>query len=514
MLSRLLNQGTEDRAISFQSLFASGDGFATSTNSGTTVTQIDSLKIEAVYACVRLISDSISTLPVDTYIRVGAERRAFRPRPQWLDIPETGVTRTEHFQQVLVSLLLNGNSFTRIVRDDQGIAALVVLNPEKVECSRDQVTRRPIYIYDQRDVIQSDDMVHITELRLPGELRGRSKIDLVKENLGLAKALEEFAARFFGQGSSASGIIEFPGNLTREQAKDLVGSFEEGHRGLRRSHRPGVLFGGAKFTKTTVDNDSAQFLESRRFAIEEIGRIFRCPPSMLGVTTAGAMSYASVEQNGIHFVQHTLRPYISKIEDGYQKLLDSRAFLKFNVDGLLRGDQASRYAAFSTGLQSGFLSINDIHRIEDMTPTEGGDVYRVPLANVDIAAANLSELDRKSVIAQRLILSGFDPAEVMSALELPRIAHTGVPSTQLQALSTINPADPASVYEVKSQDMSINMPEVVLNYTPPAVNVPAPIINVPETVVRVNIPQSKPTIRTVERDADGRILTITERVED
>jgi hypothetical protein len=133
---------------------------------------------------------------------------------------------------------------------------------------------------------------------------------------------------------------------------------------------------------------------------------------------------------------------------------------------------------------------------------------------VDIAAANLSELDRKSVIAQRLILSGFDPAEVMAALELPRIAHTGVPSTQLQALSTINPADPASVYEVKSQDMSINMPEVVLNYTPPAVNVPAPIINVPETVVRVNIPQSKPTVRTVERDADGRILTITERVED
>jgi hypothetical protein len=133
---------------------------------------------------------------------------------------------------------------------------------------------------------------------------------------------------------------------------------------------------------------------------------------------------------------------------------------------------------------------------------------------VDIAAANLSELDRKSVIAQRLILSGFDPAEVMASLELPKIAHTGVPSTQLQALSTINPADPASVYEVKSQNMDITMPEVVLNYTPPAVNVPAPIINVPETVVRVNMPQSKPTIRTVERDADGRILTITERVED
>ena len=514
MLSRLLSQATEERAISFQSMFAAGDAVSFTTNAGTVVDQISSLKIEAVYACVRLISDSISTLPVDTYIRVGAERKAFRPRPLWLDNPESGVTRTEHFQQVLVSLLLNGNSFTRILRDDQGIVGLVVLNPELVECSRDQVTRRPIFVYDNRDVISADDMIHITEMRLPGELRGRSKIDLIKENLGLAKALEEFAARFFGQGSAASGIIEFPGNLTREQAKDLVASFEEGHKGLRRSHRPGVLFGGAKFTKTTVDNDSAQFLESRRFAIEEIGRIFRCPPSMLGVTTAGAMSYASVEQNGIHFVQHTLRPYISKIEDGYQKLLDSRAFLKFNVDGLLRGDQASRYAAFSTGLQSGFLSINDIHRIEDMPPVEGGEVYRVPLANVDLKAANLSELDRKVLMAQRLITTGFDPASVMAALELPKIEHTGVPSVMLQGLSQISPSDPAAAYEVKSQNMDINMPEVILNYTPPAVNVPAPVINVPETVVRVNIPESRPTVRTVERDAEGRILTITERVED
>jgi HK97 family phage portal protein len=447
MLSRLLGGG-EQRAISFQSLFALGDGFSVTTNSGTVITQNDSLKIEAVYSCVRIIADSISTLPVDTFVRVDGQRRPFRPRPEWLNYPESGVTRTEHFQQVLVSLLLDGNSFTRILRDDRGIVGLVVLNPQKVECSRDRVTRRPIFIYENRDVIQLEDMIHITELRMPGELRGRSRIDMMKENLGLAKALEEFAARFFGQGSSASGIIEFPGNLTREQAKDLVDGFEEGHRGLRRSHRPGILFGGAKFTKTTVDNDSAQFLESRRFAVEEIARIFRVPPSMLGVTTPGAMSYASVEMNGIHFVQHTLRPYISKIEDGYQKLLNGSAFIKFNVDGLLRGDQQSRYQAFSTGIQAGFLSINDIHRIEDMTPVEGGDSYRVPLANVDINAANLSEMDRKSLIAQRLILAGFDPAGVLAALDMPNIDHTGVPSTQLQPISTIDPANPQSVYRV------------------------------------------------------------------
>ena len=514
MLSRLLGDGNESRAISTQSLFALGDGFSVTTNSGTVITEKDSLKIEAVYACVRMISDSISTLPVDTFLRLDGTRRPFRPRPMWLDNPESGVTRIEHFQQVLVSLMLNGNSFTRIVRDDQGVAALIVLNPQRVECSRDRVTRRPIYVYENRDVIQAEDMIHITELRLPGEMRGISRIDFMKENLGLAKALEEFAARFFGQGSSASGIIEFPGNLTREQAKDLVSGFEEGHKGLRRSHRPGVLFGGAKFTKTTVDNDSAQFLESRRFAVEEIARIFRVPPSMLGVTTPGAMSYASVEQNGIQYVTHTLRPYIEKIEEGYSRLLDGRAFMKFNVDGLLRGDQASRYSAFSTGIQSGFLSINDIHRLEDMSPVEGGDSYRVPLANVDINAANLAEIDRKVLMAQRLITTGFDPADVLAKLGLPAMMHTGVPSVMLQGISNIDPEDPTSVYEVKSQNMDINMPEMVMNYTPPAINIPAPIINIPETVVRVNVPESKPTIRTVERDEHGRILNIIERTED
>jgi hypothetical protein len=133
---------------------------------------------------------------------------------------------------------------------------------------------------------------------------------------------------------------------------------------------------------------------------------------------------------------------------------------------------------------------------------------------VDINAANLAEMQSKAEIAQRLILAGFDPAEVLSTVGLPAIAHTGLPSTQLQPISTVNPADPPAAYEVKSQNMDINLPQTVMNYTPPAINIPAPVINVPETVVRVNLPQNKPTIRTVERDADGRILNIIERTED
>ena len=508
MLSRLFNPRGEERAVSYQSLFAAGDAFQFTTNAGTVVTQEDSLKIGTVYACVRLIADSISTLPVDTFIRVDGDRRPYRPRPEWLDMPEIGCSRTDHFQQVLVSMLLNGNSFTRVIRDNQGVAGLTVLNPLKVEVKRDE-SRRLIYVFDNRDVIEHEDMIHLSELRLPGDLRGRSRIELVKENLGLSKALEEFAARFFGQGSHTSGIIEFPGNLTREQAKSLVDGFEEGHKGLRRAHRPGILFGGAKYTTTSVAPDDSQFLQSRQFAVEEILRAFRVPPSMAGVLQPGAQAYASVEMNGIHFVMHTLRPYVSKIEDGYSRILTGNSFLRFNLDGLMRGDFGSRVAGYSSALQAGWMSINDVRRFEDLRPAEGGDTYRVPLANVDLGAAGLTELDRKTMMAQRLINAGFEPAAVLKALDVDPIKHTGVAPVLLQQVT-----EPAPSYDVNQRDVNVTMPEVVVNIPPAQVSVAAPIINVPETVVRVNVPENRPTIRTVERDADGRILTITERVEE
>ena len=452
MLSRIFNPSAdsgEERAISFQTVFGAGADFFATTPAGVTMSQEESMKLGTVYACVRLIADSISTLPMDTFIRRDGMRTPFRPRPEWLDVPEVGVSRTEHFQQVLVSLLLNGNAFTHILRDDDGVAGLVVLNPRMVEIVRNRVTGRPEFVVDNgRYTVPSEDMIHITELRLPGELRGRSRIDLVKDTLGLARALDLFSQLFFGAGSQVGGLIEFPGNLTREQAKDLADSFEQQHRSVRKSHRPGVLFGGAKFTKTSVEPNEAQMLESRQFAVEEIARTFRCPPSMIGVTTPGAMSYASVEQNGIQFVQHTLRPYIVKIEDAYSRLLPGVAFLKFNVDALQRGDQSSRYAAHASALVNGWSSINDIRRIEDMPPVNGGDVYRVPLANVDLDAANLTELEKKSSIVQRLIFSGYDPAEILEFIGLPPIKHSGVPTTQLQPISQIDPEDPKAAYPV------------------------------------------------------------------
>lgn len=436
MLSNLFKRSAEERALSFQTLFSSGDNFSRSTNAGTVVNQDDALKINTVYACVRIISDAISTLPVDSFIRVDGDRRPHRPRPIWLDEPDIGVSRIDHFQQVLVSLLLNGNSFTRILRDGDGVVGLVVLNPLKVEVKRDE-SRRLIYVFDNKDTIEHFDIIHLTELRLPGDLRGKSRVDLVKESLGLSLALDEFAARFFGNGSHTSGVIEVPGAMNKEQAKEMVDGFENSHRGLRKSHRPGLMSNGAKFVPTSIAPDDSQFLQSRQFAVEEILRAFRVPPSMAGVLQPGAQAYASVEMNGIHFVMHTLRPYVAKIESGYSRLLSNGAFLKFNLDGLMRGDFGSRVAGYSSALQAGWMSIDDVRRFEDLRPVDGGNSYRVPLANVDLGAANLTELDRRTVMAQRLINSGFDPAAVLTVLEIDPIKHTGVAPVLLQKVEEV-----------------------------------------------------------------------------
>jgi len=448
MLGNLI-RGREERAVSFQTIFASGGNIAQQTYAGTIITQDTSLKIGAVYACVRLLADTISTLPVDTFYREGGARKPFRPKPLWVENPDIGTAREDFLQQAMVSLLLDGNVFIRIFRSRTGeIISLVVLDPTRVEVRRNPATREIEYVLDAGTgkTLRADEVLHITELRKPGALRGISRIDEVKQSLGLAAALEEFSARFFGQGSVTQGIIEWPGNLTREQAKDLASGFEEGHKGLKRSHRPGVLFGGARFVKTGVDPNEAQMLESRQFAVEEIARIFRCPLHLLQVSTPGAMSYASVEQNAIQFAQYTLRPIISKFETALSSLLPGPAFVKFNLDAILRGDIQTRFAAYSTGQLAGFLSVNDIHRLEDMPPADGGDEYRVPLANVNLAAANIVETDRKTQMLTRLIMAGFDPAESLKALDMPAIMHTGIPPTSVQSVASINPTDPGSVY--------------------------------------------------------------------
>jgi HK97 family phage portal protein len=448
----VLNNLFEQRGISFQTVWGSGNDLDVMNQSGTIVNSDSVFKVNAIFSAVSLISDTISTLPVDSYIRRDGARFAFRPRPAWVQQPDIDTTKEAFYGSLIVSMLLDGNGFVRTFRDQQGrVVNMTVLNPSKVEIRRDKVGS-VVYIYEgENKPLTKDEIIHIPDVVRPGEIRGISRVTALKDNFGLAIALESYAARFFGQGASTNGIIEFPGNLTPDQAKNLVDGFDARHKGFRKAHKTGVLSGGAKFVQTTVENDKAQFIDSRRMAVEDVARAFNIPPHLLGLP--GTNTYSSVEQNNIAFVTHTLRPIVQKLESAFTPLMANEpggatAFIKFTLDGLLRGDAATRFSAYSTGLQAGYLTINDIRRLEDLPPVDGGEIIRVPLANVNIDAAELVATDKRVNMAQKLVNSGYDPADVLAVMGLPPILHTGLPTVQLQGIAQVNPADPESVYEV------------------------------------------------------------------
>ena len=435
----MLNNLFEKRAISFQTVWGAGDFVDVQSLSGTVVNSDTALQLNAVFSAVSLISDTLSTLPVDAYIRSQGARYALRPRPVWVTKPDIDTTKEAFYGSAIVSLLLDGNIFIRVFRNRRGeIVDMKVLNPLDVDIKRNGQGRVIFNVKGESRGLTQEDIVFIPDVVKPGSLRGISRVEALKENFGLAAALEKYAARFFGSGTQTSGVLEVPGNLTAEQAKSMQEAFDSRHRGWARAHKTAIITGGAQYKPTNVPNDQAQFLDSRRMAVEDVARAFNIPPHLLGLP--GTNTYASVEQNNIAFVTHTLRPIAQKLEGAMTALLSQEtgkeaAFIKFSLDGLLRADVNSRTEAYARGLQSGYYKINDIRRFEDLEPIDdpSAETVRVPLANVNVDAADLTAMSEKVDMAQRLIQVGFDPADVMAKLELPAIAHTGKDSVQLQA---------------------------------------------------------------------------------
>lgn len=446
--------GKESRAVSFQTIWGSGGDVELATQSGTLINADTAFKVNAVFSAVSLISDTISTLPVDSYIRRDGARFPYRPRPLWVTKPDVDTTKEAFYGSIIVSLLLDGNAFVRVYSNRKGeVINLVVLNPMKVEIERNGLGRVMFRVEGEERLLSTEDIIFIPDVVRPGHIRGISRVEALKDNFGLAMALENYAARFFGQGATTQGIIEYPGKLTQVQAEELRESFDNRHKGWRRSHRTGILSNGAKYVQTSVDPEKSQALDARRMAVEDVARAFNVPPHLLGLP--GTTSYASVEQNNLAWVTHSLRPIVQKLESAFSPLLarspgGENAFIKFSLDGLLRADINSRMSAYSIGLQSAFLTINDVRRYEDLPPIDdpSADTVRVPLANVNVSAATLSETTEKVDMASKLVQVGFDPEDVLRQMGLPEMGHTGLPSVQLQPIAAIDPEDPETAYEV------------------------------------------------------------------
>jgi HK97 family phage portal protein len=445
----------ESRAVSYQSVWASGDNIEFGQLSGTNITSESAFQVNAIYSAISLIADTISTLPLDVFVRRDGARYPFRPAPAWVQNPDVDLPREAFYSSVVVSLLLEGNAFIRVFSNERGeVVNLVVLNPTTVEVKRNGLGRLMFTVKGEKKALSSEEIIFIPDVLRPGTVRGVSRIEALKENWGLALAMEKFSATFFGQGTNLAGVIEFPGNLTQEQSDQLRNGFDKAHQGWQRGHKTGVLSGGATWKSTQIDPDKSTLVESRNMAVADVARAFNIPVHLMGLP--GTNSYASVEESNRAWLSTSITPLVSKVEGAMSPLMmrtpgGENAFLKFNLDGLLRANIQARASSYSTGLQAGYLTINDVRRLEDLRPIEdpSADTVRVPLANVNIDAATLTAEDKKVLMAQRLITSGFKPEQVLASLGLPAIEHTGVPSVMLQGVAQIEPEDPTSVYEVE-----------------------------------------------------------------
>ena len=473
--------------------------------SGIDVTADSAIRMSTVYACVRLLGDTISSLPLGAYVRRGRNRISYSAvygsQPEWANRPNPETSRLEFFEQVIASLNLHGNAFILTVRDENDeVFELYCLNPDEVRIRRLRPNEPLVYEITIRDanearteILTSREILHIPMFRLPGSHYGLGPVSAARLTIGAAMAADTYAAAYFGNAANPGGVIEVPGELTQEQAQDIGRDWNITHTGPYRAGKIGILSGGAAFKPLTLNAADAQLLEARRFNVEDIARLFRVPISLLGHPVSGAMSFASVEAQNLSFVQHSLRPLLERLEQSLSALLpESDGFIKFNLDALLRGTTLERYEAYTKGLREGFLSLNDVRSVEDLAPIgEAGDQFRVPLQNIDAADAKDVGLNLRADIVSKLVQVGFDPEEVLKAVEMVPIAHTGVPSSQLQPISQIDPADPAAAYDVREARANgtvVNMPEPVVNVAAPNVNIEPAMVMLESPEVRVDAP--------------------------
>ncbi|MHB1453930.1 MAG: phage portal protein [Saccharofermentanales bacterium] len=356
------------------------------TTSGKTVNERTAMQTTAVYACVRILAETIASLPLHTYrfTDKGKDKALDHPLYRLLHSEPNPEMTSFVFRETLMShLLLWGNAYAQIIRDGRNkVIALYPLLPDRMTVDR-TTTGEIIYRY-QTDtgmvILQRYEVLHIPGLGFDG-LVGYSPIAMAKNAVGMAIATEEYGAKFFANGANPGGVLEHPGVV--KDPKKVRESWNAVYEGSGNAHRIAVLEEGMKFQTIGIPPDQAQFLETRKFQTEEICRIFRVPPHL--VASLDRATFSNIEHQSISFVVHTIRPWLVRIEQSINKslLMDpekNEYFVSFVVEGLLRGDYASRMQGYSVGRQNGWLSGNDIRELENLNriPEElGGDLYLI-----------------------------------------------------------------------------------------------------------------------------------------
>lgn len=360
--------------------------FGTS-GSGKPVNARTAIQVSTVYACVRVIAETVASLPFAVYEqdKAGSQKATDHPLYRILhDEPNPEMTSFVWREAMLTHLLLWGNSYSQILRAGRGsIIGIYPLLPDRMEVDRDDKGNLT-YTYSttnsQTVKLRPEDVLHIPGLGFDG-IMGYSPIAVERNAVGLAIAAEEFGSKFFGNGATPSGILTHPNTVKNPKA--LRESWMEAYGGSSNANRVAILEEGMTFTRISMPNNEAQFLETRKFQVEEICRIYRVPPHMIGDLEHA--TFSNIEHQSIDFAVHCIRPWLVRIEQSINRSLFSdqekgRFYSQFNLDGLMRGSYKERMEGYAIGRQNGWLNANDIRDLENMNPipeADGGNAYLV-----------------------------------------------------------------------------------------------------------------------------------------
>ena len=381
--------------------------FMGGSTSGKRVNERTSMQMTAVYSCVRILSEAVAGLPLHFYKYTdngGKEKAARHPLYFLLhDEPNPEMTSFVFRETLMTHLLLWGNAYAQIIRNGKGeVIALYPLMPDRMAVDRD--SKGQLYyeytvgtddaptVKGNTVILPPTEVLHIPGLGFDG-LVGYSPIAMAKNSIGMAIACEEYGAKFFANGAQPSGVLEHPGTL--KDPSKVRESWQSTFGGSHNANKVAVLEEGMKYTPISISPEQAQFLETRKFQINEIARIFRVPPHMVG--DLDKSSFSNIEQQSLEFVKYTLDPWVSRWEQSMARSLltpeeKKQYFMKFNVDGLLRGDYQSRMNGYAVGRQNGWMSANDIRELEnlDRIPEElGGNLYLINGNMTKLADAGL-----------------------------------------------------------------------------------------------------------------------------
>jgi len=357
------------------------------TASKITVTAETALRASAVYACVSVIAGTIGTLPAHVYRRLpggGKEKAPDHPLyPILHDSPNDLLTSCEFREMMQAHLCLRGNAYARVLRDGGGrVVGLDPVHPDRVAIYVNGMSA--VYVVTSAtgatERLGPDQLLHLRGMG-PDGVVGYSPITLARESIGLSLAAEKFGAKFFGNSARPSGHLEVPAQISPDDVKRTKENWQAAQGGDNQSSTA-VLFGGIKWSNVSMTNDDAQFLETRKFQIPEIARIFRVP--LHKIQDMSGATFSNIEHQSIEFVTDCVRPWAVRWEQRLNQVLltptERRSFfIELNLEGLLRGDMASRFTAYKVGREAGFLSVNDIRDTENMNRVDGGDSYMQPL---------------------------------------------------------------------------------------------------------------------------------------